>query len=140
MMDQSQTNHSFARYQLPFILWAIVIFISSSIPGNDLPNIGILNADKIAHFLIFFLFCAFTHRAIKFQDRYPFLARHDLIFSIIITITYGVIDEAHQIFVPSRDSNLRDLAADALGAFLYVGVIWLWSKLHVAKTASSSSD
>ena len=139
-MDQPQTKYGFARYQLPFIIWAIAIFISSSIPGNDLPNIGILNADKIAHFLIFFLFCAFTHRAIKFQNRYPFLARHDLVFSVLITISYGVVDEAHQIFVPSRDSNLRDLAADALGAFLYVGAVWIWLRLRVAKTASSSPE
>ena len=138
MMEQSPTSKSFVRYQLPFVLWAIAIFISSSIPGNDLPDIGILNADKVAHFLIFFIFCALTHRAIKFQSRYPFLARHDLIFSIIITVTYGVIDEGHQIFVPSRDSNLRDLAADALGAFLYVAAIWIWSRLELAKSASSS--
>jgi VanZ family protein len=135
-MEQSQSGYSIARYQLPFILWAVAIFISSSIPGSDIPDIGIPNGDKIAHFVIFFVFCALTHRAIKFQMHYPFLARHDLIFSVLITIAYGVIDEAHQIFVPSRDSSLKDLVADALGAILYVSVVWAWFRIQFSKTAS----
>lgn len=120
----------FVRYQLPVILWAVLIFVSSSIPGNDFPEVDVPMADKIVHFFIFFVFCVLTHRAVKHQNRFPLLARHHLLSSVLLTVAYGVIDEAHQIFVPIRTPSLRDLLADGLGASLYVGVIWLKAQLR----------
>ena len=35
-----------------------------------------------------------------------------------LTVLYGVSDEIHQSFVPGRTASERDLAMDALGAFL----------------------
>ena len=120
----------FVRYQLPVILWALLIFISSSIPGDDFPEINVPMADKIVHFFIFFVFCALTHRAVKHQTRFPFFARHHLLASVLLTVVYGMIDEAHQIFVPIRSPSVRDLLADALGASLYVAVIWLQTRVR----------
>lgn len=136
-MMQDTPTYRFVRYQLPFILWAAVIFASSSIPGRNIPKISIPNADKIAHFLIFMVFCALTDRAIKFQDRFPLLAKHHLVFSVLITITYGVIDEGHQLFVPNRDASLNDLAADGIGALLYVGAALLWTRVQRRKTQTT---
>lgn len=119
-MTQSSTTYSIVRYQLPFALWAALIFLTSSIPGRSIPKIDIPYADKVVHFVIFLVFCALTDRAIRFQGRFPILSRYHLVFSVIITIAYGVLDEGHQLFVPNRDASLRDLAADAVGAALYV--------------------
>ena len=38
--------------------------------------------------------------------------------SIACTTLWGLIDEIHQAFVPGRVADVRDLMADALGAFL----------------------
>jgi VanZ family protein len=110
----------------------VIIFISSSIPRLSLPKIGFVAVDKVVHFFIFLMFCALTHRAIKFQSRYPLASKYSLAFSMLFTILYGMIDEGHQYFVPGRDASLLDLAADAFGALLYVGTLWAWSRFkHV---------
>ena len=136
-MAHSPRTYSFNHYQLPFLLWAILIFVSSSIPGRIIPTINFPNADKIVHFIIFMVFCALTDRAIRFQDRFPLLAKYHLIFSVVITVFYGIIDEGHQLFVPNRDASLADLSADAVGASLYVGLFWIW---HFARKTEVSSD
>jgi VanZ family protein len=125
---------SFARYQLPAILWALMIFVSSSIPASELPKFGILKIDKLLHFGVFFVFCALTHRALKFQDRYRSLASRSIMFSILITIFYGTADEFYQAFIPNRDSSIFDLLADALGAFLYVGFLWLRTRARAPRS------
>ena len=131
-MEYPPTKYSFIRYQLPFVLWAVLIFVSSSIPGRNIPKINFPNADKVVHFAIFMVFCALTDRAIRFQNRIPFFSKHHLILSVVITVVYGLIDEGHQLFVPNRDANLMDLAADAVGASLYVVLFWSWSYFRKA--------
>ena len=126
-MSSLPPGQGFMRYQLPAVLWAVIIFASSSLPSDSLPKIGILHIDKVAHFVVFSVFCLLTHRAIKFQNRMPLLYRHSLVFSILITVLYGAIDETHQYFVPGRVPSWLDLSADAASAFLYAGVFWLWT-------------
>jgi len=139
-MAHPSARYSFTRYQLPFILWATLIFISSSIPGRSIPKINFPNADKIVHFFIFMMFCALTDRAIRFQSRVPFLAKYHLALSVAVTVIYGILDEGHQLFVPNRDASLADLAADAVGASLYVGLVLIWSLARKTKTPSVSDE
>lgn len=37
------------------ILWSIVIIVLCSLPGKDLPQVNILNFDKVAHFGVMFI-------------------------------------------------------------------------------------
>ena len=41
---------------------------------------------------------------------------------------YGALDEIHQRFVPGRDGNGWDWAADAAGAFLASAMYFLWNR------------
>ena len=43
-----------------------------------------------------------------------------------IAVAYGVSDEFHQSFVPNRHAELRDLAADGIGAFAAAIVAGAW--------------
>ncbi len=45
--------------------------------------------------------------------------------ALAIASVYGLSDEFHQSFVPGRVSDVRDLAADVLGAL--VGVLLVWA-------------
>jgi hypothetical protein len=127
-MAEAQEKYQFSHYQLPAILVALLIFTGSSIPGQSFPSWDIFKFDKVIHFGLFFVFCFFTHRAVMFQDRFPFLAKHHLAASILLTILYGVIDEGHQAFVPGRTPDVLDLLADSAGAGACAVIIWLWLK------------
>jgi VanZ family protein len=45
-----------------------------------------------------------------------------------ISAVYGATDELHQRFVPGRDGNGWDWAADAAGAFLASAMLFLWKR------------
>ena len=115
----------FISFQLPAIFWALLIFISSSIPSQDLPKIGILRFDKIIHFLIYLILAYLCNRAVRNQNRYPALRKHHLAFTVLCTLLYGATDELHQLFVPGRECSLLDLTADLVGAIVLTGVLWL---------------
>ena len=46
-----------------------------------------------------------------------------MIFSVLFCFFYGMSDEWHQSFVPGRDADWLDLAADTLGALIAMGFI-----------------
>jgi VanZ family protein len=128
------------RYQLPVILWGLLIFVSSSLPSQKLPNLPILGMDKAIHFGVFFVFALLTHRAIKYQDWFPYLSRHALVYTVPVTILYGVLDEVHQMFVPGRDASVYDLVADGLGAILYVILLRAWMWYRPVRVRSETPD
>ncbi len=113
----------FVRYQLPAILWALLIFASSSIPGRVFPHVNIPNIDKIVHFAYYFIFAILVAIALKHQTRFRDLSKSSLMMSFLLATAYGVSDEAHQLFVAGRTSDPHDLVADMAGALMAVGVL-----------------
>jgi len=132
-MDEQ--SHSFTRYQLPAILWGVLIFISSSIPSESFPDLSILRFDKVIHFGIYFMFSLFAYRALRFQSRFPRVARHALSLTVLAIMVYGASDEFHQSFVPGRQPDAFDLLADTLGGCVLVTGVW-WKERTKAASAS----
>jgi VanZ family protein len=58
-----------------------------------------------------------------------------LIYAALLTVSWGVLDEIHQAFVPGRMSETADVIADAIGALagagIYVLVLSGWLKRRV---------
>ncbi len=48
------------------------------------------------------------------------------LLGMALTIAYGCTDEIHQMFVPGRSAEWRDLGADATGAVIGAFICWLW--------------
>ena len=94
---------------LPVVVWAVVIFIGSSIPGNSIdPRIGL--HDKLAHTTEYAIFGFLLARA--FGARRWWLA-------VVAGALWGVSDEFHQTFTPLRSGNdLGDMTADLVGSAL----------------------
>lgn len=113
----------FVRYQLPAILWALLIFLSSSIPGRAFPHVSIPHLDKVVHFVYYFVFAILLARALRFQSHFVDLAKFSLILSFLLSIAYGVTDEVHQLFVAERSSDPNDLFADTMGALAAVVIL-----------------
>ena len=125
---------------LPAILWAVFIFVASSIsdplsllPGAIGPNIetakflGILLDDlvyAVSHILIYTVLAYLLSRALLQEQLY--LSEFAFIFSI--AMLYALSDEIHQHFVPGRGFQLLDLLMDAIGAILGIVIFQIFHK------------
>jgi VanZ family protein len=98
----------------PALSYAVVIFILSSLTGNEIPHLPFWNVDKVIHFLEFGLFGIFLYRAFCL---YRPLKRPYLL-SLAAGIPYAALDEVHQYFVPGRNCSIADLIFDVLGIAL----------------------
>jgi len=125
---------SFIRFQLPALLFAMLIFYVSSIPDKSLPAFPILSQDKLLHMLEYFIFAMLLHRACVHQVRYPVLANRAMFFSVIAATLYGISDEFHQGFVPGRMVDPFDATANMIGALLFAFVyIKVYSRLRLRR-------
>lgn len=111
---------NFYRYQLPLLIWAVVIFILSSFETTSHIETPIIAEDKLAHISIYFVFCWFSRRALFFQTRSYLLKRWSLVVAFLLSCLYGYLDEVHQLFVPCRNYDYFDMLADAIGAILFI--------------------
>jgi VanZ family protein len=119
----------------PPLLWAVVIFVLSSIPGSSYPRASFPGADKIAHFFLYATMGALCARALLLRrtaaaTATPLRTRLLVLAGAVALATfYGVSDELHQLLVPGRSADWRDALADAVGA-LAGGVVALrvWSQ------------
>jgi VanZ family protein len=95
------------------ILITIEIFYFSSLKGA-VAVVPVINLATVYHLVVFFLFSFFLFATIKGKkDLTPF----HIIIVLVISVTQGILDEIHQIFVPFRDSSLRDIMINNIGIF-----------------------
>ena len=114
----------FAKYQLPLLIWLLLIFSASAI--QTLPVVKFpLSPDKIAHAGIYFVLCMLGRRAFHHQERSPWLKERSLLAALLLAVVYGALDEVHQMYVPGRSPDIYDVLADSLGASLFVAWAWL---------------
>ncbi len=101
----------------PWQILALAIFVLSSLPGDDLPNLGFQAADKLIHMLIFGFLAVLI--LISFENATSSFLYHNARFLAIgITVLYGALDEIHQYYVPGRSASVWDWTADIAGAFI----------------------
>ncbi|MBI2447776.1 MAG: VanZ family protein, partial [Candidatus Omnitrophica bacterium] len=83
------------KFWLPVYLYALFIFILSSIP--KLPEIGpdFLNADKLLHIIEYGILGLLLARAFK-NSSSQFLMGNFLILTCLVSCLYGITDEFHQ--------------------------------------------
>ncbi len=127
--------------RIPMVGWRVValtlgagIVWMGNRPRSELASIGGLPAgfDKVMHFTAFALFAAAIWRGL-----YPRVARrapaipHAWMLVILIPFLTGALDEFLQGFTPGRSRDVRDLAADTLGA-ICVCALGLWYRARAA--------
>ena len=62
--------------------------------------------------------------------RWQGITRWALLAAWVIAVAYGLIDEWHQSIVPARTADLRDAAADAIGAALALTGVGAWGTIR----------
>lgn len=110
-------RHKFLVYQLPIILWAVIILIVSSIPQFTGVTPELKNYDKVIHIIEYGIFGFLLTRALYFQDR-NIIRKFAVILSILIGGAFAGLDEIHQRYIPGRFDSLGDFAADLSGILL----------------------
>ncbi len=111
------------------ILWAIIIFVLCSIPGDDLPKtsmIGIPHFDKMVHFGMFFIMGIFLIAELRYQTKFKKAIRVGIALSLI-AIYGGFIEYLQQNFFTNRSGDYWDLIADVLGGIFAV-IMYPWVK------------
>jgi VanZ family protein len=96
--------------------WAGLIFILSSIPGRRMPNLAVLSYDKVLHAMVYGVLGGLCLAAAK--KTFAIGAVGLVAIAVAAASFYGLTDEFHQVFVPGRSADLRDAAADAMGALV----------------------
>ena len=99
------------------------IFYASSLPDPPVPP-GV--EDVSLHGSAYFGLTLLVIRALA-RGEWRGVTRATLLGAWCIAVAYGATDEWHQSFVPARHVELRDLAADALGALAAAIAVGAWS-------------
>lgn len=118
---------------IALVLYCLAIFILSSIPGDNFPEVDFKYTDKLVHAAVYLVLCLLFFYSLKNQSKNVKLKRFAAEFAVLFTVLYGITDEIHQYFVPNRNCELSDWIADAAGAVIAYMII----KLMLSKLRSS---
>ena len=114
----------FFLYHFPAIIYALAIFLLSSIPGMNMPEYGFLVADKLLHFLEYALFAILIFRSFS-QLFHNQKSHYVIIISSFFLILFALFDEYYQKYIPGRQSDVADVILDVLGASLILFLLWI---------------
>jgi VanZ family protein len=105
-------------YWVPVALFAGTIFYlsSQSHPEDQLPSFLVKGVnDKVLHAVEYGILSLLCYRAFRWAA-WPAVAQQAVMLAIVTASVYGITDEAHQLFVPFRESSWQDWLADTVGA------------------------
>ena len=110
-----------AKYWLPPILWALVIFSFSSMQVTGTVDVYWKDfiVKKTAHLIEYGVLAILLYRAMVNSNVDKQKA---FWLSILVAGLYGVSDEFHQSFTPGREPTTRDVLIDTLGATIGASV------------------
>ncbi|MDR2617384.1 MAG: VanZ family protein [Treponema sp.] len=109
-----KTTNFLFRLPAPIIVAAIWILSSQS----TLPQIKtILGIDKIQHLLAYTVLAAAAGFWIS-PETWGRRKLGSFLLAAAVASVYGAVDEIHQFFVPGRNADVWDWAADTLGGLL----------------------
>src|SRR5688572_7453590 len=105
----------FARYVLPAVVYASVIFVAGSLPQGPETEFVFAFQDKLLHMLAFGGFALLTWRALR--HLWPAKERVWLLgVSLGVASFVGGMLELWQALLPTRSADVLDWLADVLGA------------------------
>ncbi|MDX1708667.1 MAG: VanZ family protein [Desulfobacterales bacterium] len=130
MIEKRQSKlKNFFIYWFPLILYCLAIFIQSGRPGLEkIPDVRFL--DKFLHFFAYGLLGVLFYRA---YETLPLKKFKNLMifFSIASATLYGISDEIHQYYVPSRHADLMDVIANTIGSICGVYLYYRWKNRKI---------
>ena len=114
---------SFFRYQVPAILWALCIYVASSIPSGRIQWWLFHRFDKLIHLTIFLVFGLLVYRGLHRWENPSGFSYKRILIMLLIVLGYGLFDELHQGNTPGRTVDVGDFVADVAGGVLAGGIL-----------------
>ncbi|HTY36484.1 MAG TPA: VanZ family protein [Bacteroidota bacterium] len=127
---------NFLKYQLPFLVWAIIVYVVSAIPFLQRFMYTPPGIEKIVHAVLFFVLCWLTWRLFYNQEGFPVMRGAALLGSFLFCLVFGFLDEYHHNFVSGRSADMNNVIANVGGAMLFVAI----SLLRRHKSAKDESE
>ncbi|MCK9556998.1 MAG: VanZ family protein [Candidatus Cloacimonetes bacterium] len=95
------------------ILWMCIVWLVSSLPARELPQVQIIGMDKAAHFFVYGVWAILNrlYADSRFKDKIRF------VITLLFLLAMAALDEYHQAFIPGRDVSFYDLVANWTGIF-----------------------
>lgn len=117
-------------YWFPLIAYMSLIFYLSSLPQESFTGLseGFHLNDKIEHFLEYSLLSILFLRVLKYHSR-----KNPSLKAVAFSTLYGLTDEIHQFFVPTRVFSFNDLFYDFLGSLVSVALLLVFKKVISAR-------
>ena len=114
----------------PVLVAMAVIFYLSAQSHPPVPG-GI--PDWILHSVEYFGFGALVFRAVS-GGLPAVVTRARVATTMAIVTTYAISDEVHQLFVPFRTADVRDVRSDIVGASIALVACWAWHIIAAPRT------
>jgi len=118
---------TFLKNYLPLLLWLVVIFSFSSVPGgvkNSSPDFWFYAERKGAHIFEYFVLALLLMNLFR---KY-FSGKMLVVLSGLFSLVYAFSDEFHQSFVFGREGKISDVGIDSMGIILGLSVVWIFLK------------
>lgn len=122
-MVQMMKLRKLAKFWLPPILWAIIIFTFSSFSTVETTQffLGDFIIKKTAHIMEYGILATLLYRGLIGSK---ITNKKAMWLAVLFASLYGISDEFHQSFTPGREPRLRDVAIDTTGALIFIfGII-----------------
>ncbi|HKB67410.1 MAG TPA: VanZ family protein [Pyrinomonadaceae bacterium] len=144
-----QTHRRFWRYG-PLVLWILFISFASTnqfsasntseilrplllwfFPNLSESRLAAVHfiTRKAGHFTEYAVLAFLARRAFITSSR-AFLQRYWFQLGLLLVVIYGLLDEFHQSFVPSRTASIYDSIIDVAGGFTVLLIFSLYGKNH----------
>jgi len=120
---------------LPLIFYWILLFTLTTLPSHSIPAVGV--NDKLEHTLAYFGLSFLLYLTLLFQKKSIMVKKYAMLFTLLIVVFYGAVDEVHQLLIPGRSCELLDFLADMLGGIL--GIVLLKILIRVYKFQESAA-
>lgn len=126
----ARTWVNFARYVLPAVVYGVVLFVVGSLPEGPQTGLDFRHQDKVLHALGFGVLAVLVWRALAhlWEQARPISWA---VASVAVASGLGGLLELWQALLPTRQADVLDFLADAVGAGLAV-IILFRSRLREA--------
>jgi len=116
---------AYSPYWVPAILWMGVMFFFSSLPDAATPG-RFLISDKILHGAEYLILAFLILFALQRTTSLNFAGCFWI--ALIIGTLWAISDEIHQLYVPTRNFDFKDMAADIGGILILFLILWILQK------------